>query len=335
MKPPGIEHLKRFVKTAVGAYDRLEELAGDASVRTYWRVYGADRPCVVCYDSGYAGKREAEYPFFIVAILFSKADIPVPRVYARDNKSGLILLEDGGDDLLQAVGPRMAPDALMEQYRRLIDVMLEIQSLTGPSCVIPYSLAFDVEKLMFEFDFFIEHALKGYFRTNASRQELKALRTEFLTVSRVLHQPEFFVLNHRDFHSRNVLLRGGVPLVLDFQDARMGLPQYDAVSLLRDSYQVLDEEAVSSLKEYHFQGLRRIGYDKMSREEYDFYFDVMGFQRNVKALGTFGYQIVRRGNTVYEAYIRPTAGYLPGYVRRREELRGAGNILSRYIQGAW
>jgi aminoglycoside/choline kinase family phosphotransferase len=182
---------------------------------------------------------------------------------------------------------------------------------------------------MFEFNFFIEHTLLNYFRARMSPAEVRQLRFEFTKVAEMLCCPELFVLNHRDFHSRNVLIRPAGPFIIDFQDARMGLPLYDAVSLLRDSYLVLEDDIVASLIEYHFHRLNENGYHRMTFEEYSAFFDLMAFQRNVKALGTFGYQITSRGNAVYEPYISPTVAYLSDYIGRREELKTAGEILLR------
>lgn len=82
------------------------------------------------------------------------------------------------------------------------------------------------------------------------------LRREFEAITETLVQPEHFVLNHRDFHSRNIMIRNGKPVLIDFQDARMGLPQYDAVSLIRDSYTDLDNELAEELKTRHYRQLK-------------------------------------------------------------------------------
>ena len=63
------------------------------------------------------------------------------------------------------------------------------------------------------------------------------------------------------------------------------------------------------------------------------YFDLMAFQRNVKALGTFGYQVTARGNRRYERYIAPTAAYLGAYAERQKELGGAWSILKNILAG--
>jgi aminoglycoside/choline kinase family phosphotransferase len=145
--------------------------------------------------------------------------------------------------------------------------------------------------------------------------------------------PEHFVLNHRDFHSRNIMLFGGKPVIIDFQDARLGLPQYDAVSLLRDSYVRLDAELVDELKRYHFEQLVQHELTTLDEAEYRRLFDLMAFQRNIKAVGTFCYQTTVIGNRAFEHSIAPTLAYLREYIDARPELASAGRLLEPIMPG--
>ncbi|NTV92076.1 MAG: phosphotransferase, partial [Chlorobiaceae bacterium] len=211
--------------------------------------------------------------------------------------------------------------------------LVSLQSVAGSSDQIPFSLSFDQEKLMFEFDFFIEHAVLNYFSGTMPAPSVALLRKEFAGIAQLLVRPEHFVLNHRDFHSRNILLYHDTPYLIDFQDARMGLPQYDAVSLLRDSYITLDDSVAEELKRYHYDALVRGGLIMMSFDEYLFLFDVMAFQRNIKALGTFCYQTAVLGKPQYEVSIAPTLAYLSAYIARRKELEQAGTLLLPLLEG--
>ncbi len=320
-------HILAFIRLHFGPYREIIPLAGDASVRHYFRVTGSDGTAVLCIDSHFTGGDPETYPFFVVHRLLSGAGLPVPRVFGCDPRQGLIFLEDGGDDHVQTVFPRLESEARVSLFRTLIGLMTEIQRIPPGEADVPFGLAFDVEKLMFEFSFFADHFLGDHLGIVLSQKDRTALDRAFREICAILDQPILFVLNHRDFHSRNILLPASGPMLIDFQDARMGLPQYDAVSLLRDAYLVLNDTDVETLKTVHFELLKGSGYDRMSRDAYDFYFDIQAFQRNVKALGTFGYQIAVCGNRVYAPYIRPTAAYLPAVIRRRSELRAAGDIL--------
>ena len=106
------------------------------------------------------------------------------------------------------------------------------------------------------------------------------------------------------------MLHDGSLVIIDFQDARMGPDTYDLASLLRDSYVDLAAPQVDELIAY-FLALQH-GASGVTREdaaEFGRRFDLMALQRNLKALGTFGYQTVVRGNTrvhpIHPAHAQP------------------------------
>jgi len=323
--------MRDFVSGALDAFDRIAPLEGDASTREYFRVHSGQRTCILCRDGAAAGTPVDGYPFAAVHGLLHDNGVPVPAILAMDMENGLILQEDAGDDLIETVLPSLSRRGVIDIYARMVDIAVDIQSIRGDGTRLPFNLAFDIDKLMFEFGFFIEHALKGYFHASMTEAAERVLREAFLRIAGELYRPELFVLNHRDYHSRNVMTKGGALFVIDFQDARMGLPHYDIVSLVRDSYCVLDDDIVGMMMTRHFDALRDRGLLRMSRDEYDRLFDLMAFQRNVKAVGTFGYQVGRLGKRRYESSIPTTLGYLPAYVSRRPELAAAYDIIRENI----
>ncbi len=332
MEPCLDEGIRSFLRERLGSWDRLEPLAGDASTRAYWRVRGGDATWVLCLDSAFKGSSAEEYPYVVVYRIL-RGTVPVPEIIAMDGNRGLFLIEDLGDALLETVFPDLGSENAGRIYVACIENLFKIQSIRGKGTV-PFTLSFDIQKLMYEFDFFIEHALGGHFRAPLGEGDLRNLRAEFLKISEILYRPELFVLAHRDYHSRNIIIRNDTPYIIDFQDARMGLPQYDLASLLRDSYTLLDDDAFDRLAGFYYDGAVARGIVTMGRDEFDRYFDLMAFQRNVKAIGTFGYQSTRLGRRRYAGHIGPTARYLGGYVSRRKELARAWGIVKPHLDGA-
>jgi N-acetylmuramate 1-kinase len=310
----------------------IVKIQGDASNRQYFRVSRKHGTHIACIDPAFRGRSPDSYPFLTVGKLLAGHGVRVPGVLACDSANGLLLLEDCGDRMLQDEAGFLDAGSLAARYRQVIDLLVEIQSIMPQGASVPFSLSFDHEKLMFEFDFFIEHALRGLFAGMIDDASINLLRLEFDAISRLLVRPEHFVLNHRDFHSRNVMLFRDEPVVIDFQDARLGLPQYDAVSILRDSYVTLEDELVESLKTRHFSQLEKRGIISMSFPEYLRYFDLMAFQRNIKAVGTFSYQVSVVGNRSFERSIVPTLAYLPAYIALQPELAAAGRLLEPLIR---
>jgi aminoglycoside/choline kinase family phosphotransferase len=136
------------------------------------------------------------------------------------------------------------------------------------------------------------------------------------------------VLCHRDYHSRNLLLREGQVYIIDFQAARMGPDTYDLVSLLRDSYVDLPEQTVNELIAY-FLALKGVtGEDPDFRRR----FDLMALQRNLKALGTFGYQTTARRNPVYIQYIPRTLRYVRDNLDHQPRFERLRELLATHVE---
>jgi aminoglycoside/choline kinase family phosphotransferase len=124
------------------------------------------------------------------------------------------------------------------------------------------------------------------------------------------------------------MLHGGRLYVIDFQDARMGPDTYDLVSLLRDSYVDLPEQTVSELIAY-FLALKG---QTESEAAFADRFDLMALQRNLKALGTFGYQTTARRNPVYIQYIPRTLRYVRDNLERHERFSKLRELLAAHVE---
>lgn len=286
---------------------RVVPLSGDASDRRYFRILLRDAPSQVL--AVHPGAIDFDrLPFVNVARLLSAMPVPVPRILGHSNALGVMALEDLGDVTLQAHLGAASPGEHAALYREAVSLIATIQSrgreLASPEYV-PYGVAFDAEKLTWELNFFTRHFLEGYRGVALTASERAVLDAEFAAIaSELASEPR--VLCHRDYHSRNLMLHDGSLYIIDFQDARMGPDTYDLVSLLRDSYVDFSEQQVQELIAFFLA--KRSG-PPAGEEDFRRRFDLMALQRNLKALGTFGFQTMSRGNTVYLQYIPRTLTY--------------------------
>jgi N-acetylmuramate 1-kinase len=303
---------------------RVVPLTGDASDRRYFRILLPDAPTIVLALNS-APFDVTKLPFVNVATLMAKMPVPIPAVLGHADDLGILALQDLGDVTLQAHLGASSPAQHAALYRQAVALIATLQrrgaELASPD-YLPYGIAFDVEKLTWELDFFTKHFLEAYRGVLLSDDQRAALRAEFaVIVHELASEPK--VLCHRDYHSRNLMLHESQLYIIDFQDSRMGPDTYDLVSLLRDSYVDLPEQTVDELIAY-FLALKGVtGPDPAFRSR----FDVMALQRNLKALGTFGYQTTARRNPVYIQYIPRTLRYVrnnldtqPRFTRLRELL---------------
>ncbi|HET9269283.1 MAG TPA: phosphotransferase, partial [Vicinamibacterales bacterium] len=202
-------------------------LTGDASDRRYFRVLVPQDASQVL--AVHPGPIDFDQLAFVnVANLFAAMPVPVPRIMAHSNELGIIALQDLGDVTLQAhlgAATRAEHAAL---YREAVGLIATLQrrgaELASPGYV-PYGIAFDVEKLTWELNFFVKHFLEAYRGASFTGAARAALAGEFAAIVEEL-AAEPRVLCHRDYHSRNLMLHGGQLFIIDFQDARMGPDTY-------------------------------------------------------------------------------------------------------------
>ena len=311
-----------------GPKARVVPLTGDASTRQYFRVLRPDNPSVVLavYDTPFTF---AELPFVNVSRLLTNVPLPIPTIAGHADDLGILILEDLGDVTLQAhlgVTQPIEHDALYKQAVELVERLQRRGRELESSEFIPFGIAFDRDKLMWELNFFVKHFLEAYRGSAISPAVRAALEEEWLQIADEL-AGEPRVLCHRDYHSRNLMIQADRLYMIDYQDARMGPDTYDLASLLRDSYVDLPEERVDEL----IRGFLKLGPDAKSTPdavtEFRRRFDLMSVQRNLKALGTFGHQTTSRHNPVYIQYIPRTLSYVRTNLQRYSRFARLRDLL--------
>src|SRR5262245_54237702 len=323
------ERIDRYLRES-GMIDRrarVVPLTGDASDRKYFRVITPDASSyVIALHTGPIDF--ATLPFANVAELLRQVPLPVPQIFGHSDALGVVALQDLGDVTLQAHLGAASPAEHAALYREAVALIDRLQRRGADlesSRYIPYGIAFDIEKLTWELEVFVKHFVEAYRGALLGAAERTALALEWSSIVEEL-AGEQRVLCHRDYHSRNLMLHDGSLHIIDFQDARMGPDTYDLVSLLRDAYVDITDRGIDELIAY-FLALKTRDGGVADEAEFRRRFDVMALQRNLKALGTFGYQTIARRNPVYIQYMPRTLRYArtnleryPRFARLRELL---------------
>lgn len=312
-------------------------LTGDASDRKYFRLMRRAGPSRVLALHAEPFDAEA-LPFCRVAQLLEAMPLPIPEILDRAGDLGILLLEDLGDVTLQAhlgTAPHSEHNRLYRQAVRLIEALQRRGAELASPDYPPYGVAFDVDKLLWELEFFTKHYLETYHGAVIPAAAREALRQQWRVLAEEL-AAEPRVLCHRDYHSRNLMLHQGELYIIDFQDARLGPDTYDMVSLLRDSYVDLPDPTVDDLIAYFIALKRPAGRDAAQQaweDDFRARFDLMALQRNLKALGTFGYQTSVRQNPVYIQYIPRTLRHVQRNLAANPRFAELAGVLERYIDG--
>lgn len=299
--------LNTLIERSIGSGFKIKEIAGDASTRRFYRVTrGRNRAVLMVHPE----PLNPASPLFSNHRVLKSIGAPVPRILGSDPAAGLVLVEDLGDATLQTHLLDMKPAgrgrAAVPFYRQACDLIVLFHK-KGEAALRPDDFAatsaLDCDRFLFELDHFHRHFIKGYRKLVPPEGDEAVLRAFYSDLAlRCDRLPRVYC--HRDFQSRNLLVRRGRLGLVDFQDARMGPYTYDAASLLRDSSLDLDERLVDGMIG------RLCARLDLPEDEFRRDFDLMALQRNIKDLGTFGYMATVRSRPEYLEYVPRTIGFI-------------------------
>lgn len=320
------ERLCRAWLTEVMPDARLLPACQDASVRRYFRARGPAGSWVLM--DAPPDKLDCR-PFVAMAERLQAMGLRVPAILARDLEQGLLLLEDLGTETYWHVLDAGNAGRL---YDQALDALLRMQLTRVESGALP---PYDRQLLEFELEIFVEWYLGAHRHRPPSAPERRVLDDLFeALVGNALDQPRVFV--HRDFHSRNLMpLSHDGPGVLDFQDAVWGPLTYDLVSLLRDCYVTWPQGRVGTWIETHRQRLVAAGVAAAEdAQRFQRWFDLMGLQRHLKAVGIFARLQHRDGRASHVPDIPRTYDYILAVSGRYPELAAAHPLLRAWAPEA-
>ncbi|MEX0739853.1 MAG: phosphotransferase [Pseudohongiella sp.] len=277
---------------------QARSLGGDASFRRYFRFFPAMPGLPATLMLVDAPPDQENNPAFLCAAEeFSAAGLHTPQIHAHDVDQGFMVLEDFGDQLMLPCLQQAQTDDDMGRvdvlYHQAMQALLLLQGDPAPSSLPPYDRAL----LHRELTLFDEWFCAKMLGLELSAGERSLLNASWrLLEDAALAQPQVRV--HRDYHSRNLMVRPGgdgrlsenqAPGVIDFQDAVIGAVTYDLVSLLRDCYIVWPQADVERWAAAFHADAQARGIVPSTYSVSDFMraFDLMGLQRHIKVLGIF------------------------------------------------
>jgi N-acetylmuramate 1-kinase len=300
---------------------RLAPASSDASFRRYFRVWGDDGETRIVMDA--PPEQEDCRPFVAIAQALRDLGLNAPEVLAGDLDRGLLLLTDfGSRPYLAELDDRSAPGLYGDALEAL--ARLQLGGDPGSPLLPPYDSAL----LHREMDLFRSWFLGQLLGLELHEEEHQTLDHAFARLAdNALEQPRVWV--HRDYHSRNLMVTApDNPGVLDFQDAVVGAVTYDLVSLLRDCYIAWPREQVEEWALDHRARLRAGGMSGLDdAAQFLRWFDLMGVQRHLKAIGIFARLNLRDGKPGYLRDIPRTLGYVLDATARYPELAGLRDLL--------
>ena len=289
-------HIIDWLKQINLHYSKIKLLAGDASLRQYYRIY-CEKKTYILMDV--SNQMDSLNPFIEYARMLERHQILVPQIYTIDWNNGWVLLTDLSDRLFL---DRLTDNNRDYAYKTAIDILLNLQSCHLSSDIV--LSAYDEKIYRQEIDLFRTWYIPYYLQQSLSSNEEQIIDDTFdFMIEHILSHPKVFV--HRDYHSRNLIWVNHKQLgVIDFQDACLGSIAYDIVSLLKDCYIQHSNKYIYRWLTYFYQGLNK------QRAHIDFstfiqWFDWVGLQRHLKCLGIF-VRLQKKQNKPYYTQHIPT-----------------------------
>jgi tRNA threonylcarbamoyl adenosine modification protein YjeE len=314
-----LKTLRQFLEHAAFADATRRRMAGDASIRSYARL-NKDGTSFILMNSPrrpdgppiYDGKpysaavhlAEDVRPFVAMDQGLRAHGLSAPEIHHTDLEHGFLITEDLGQIVFFEGDP---PRPMQARYEAATDMLVALHREPLPETLplaaqANYAIpVFDTNALLVEIGLMPEWYLpdRGVTLSASSREEFVAMWRELLDTS--AHAARTWVL--RDFHSPNLIwleAREGVKRVglIDFQDAVLGSPAYDLVSLLQDARLDVPEMLELTLLSRYIKA-RRAADEHFDAGAFAATYAILSAQRNTRLLGTFARLNRRDGKPQY------------------------------------
>jgi hypothetical protein len=287
LPPAGIDS---FLTNAGWDGAAIDPIPGDASFRRYFRISAEGRKAMLMFAPP---PEEDPQPFLHVAQWLTEHDMRAPQILAEDAAKGWVMIEDFGDDRMRD-WLDANPQGETGAYTGAVDALARLHTKpAGPFA--PYDMAVYAREAALLTEWYCP-AMQIDADAGSYLQAWNAALAPMLAADR----PDVTVL--RDYHAENIMLLGpdqmgqGEQGLIDFQDALVGHPAYDLVSLLQDARRDVPEDLERRMLDHYLS---------QANADDDFLADYarLGAQRNAKIVGIFARLWKRDGKPRYLSYI--------------------------------
>jgi N-acetylmuramate 1-kinase len=286
------KYLQMILRQKGISYNSIRKIQGEASTRAFFRV-NQDKGAIIAMVYPQGAPEELQ-KITRLTDTYRAHSLQVPVVLDSDGQR-VLLLQDLGVIMLQKA---FSQSKQMGQKKEMLEKVAAILiALKGIPCNHTDAIL-DTHRMKWEMDFFVSHFANHFLLARKDEEALERFRGQLHSLVDTITPIDTF--GHRDFHSRNMVVHKHEIYLVDFQDSLVAPPYYDLISFAFDSY--LD---LNTLRPFLFEQLQIRGMTINKEQMY-----LTALERNIKALGTFGFQIQQRGNLSYKKYIARTLRHI-------------------------
>ncbi len=293
--------------------DKIYLIAGDASPRKFYRYYNKKHLLVYCTKD----KKNNLENYIKINNYLNLNKIKAPLTIKKSINKNYIIIEDLGDNLIKKIIQKKRNK--FPYFKKIINELIKIQKIKPNRILSNYT----GKLLISELNLFYQWYLPEFF----SEKKIRKIKKEInLILIKYIKQTLKFnkVLVHRDFHIENLILSEGRICFLDTQDAVIGHPMYDLMSLIDDVRINLKKKDQDKIYNYYILKNKKIS------KEFFFHFHVLSIQRLLKILGIFLRLFRRDKKKKYLKYLNRTWKLIELRLNH-EKLKTLNNLFNKYF----
>ena len=265
---------------------KMMSIAEDASFRKFYRLILNKNSKIIV--SAQKEKYKNLVAYTAINKFLRENKILTPKLLANNYPKGIIIIEDFGDITFHKVLLRKKKK--LATYQRLVDLLLKIQrikprskikNIIGKSHIInKYSNKYLHKESDLFFEWYLPLFLNKKKVLNIKKKTKKILSLLYNSLN---FSNSYFV--HRDYHVQNLMKVGKKIGVIDSQDALIGNPAYDLVSLIDDVRIKTSNKLKNQIYNYYLKKAFKIY--RVNSKKFLEDFNILSVQRSLKIIGIF------------------------------------------------
>jgi len=292
---------------------QFSRLLGDGSSREFYRISLRDQ--VLCLAVAPGVKKDEKLSEARSARLIGRhlhhVGVPVPGQYGYNGDHGIILFEDLGDTKLHDLVYQLKRENRfleMEELRPWYWQVLENLAIMQVKAAVEFDPDWCWDTKYYDAQVMLEkesgYFLRSFLRDLLNYSPADGIKEEFVEISRICEEEPPLYFLHRDFQSRNIMIKENRVRFIDFQGGRLGPLQYDLASLIIDPYTSLSRDFQAELFDYY---LGLIDKDiEIDRKRFESRYEFFALQRNLQILGAFSFLSMKREKIFFKQFIYPS-----------------------------